>query len=344
MDRVSIHFLLVCLAIVIVIVYLVIQPFLGTLILAGVFAFLFQPMYQRVLRAMRGHEGIAAFLTTVFSIILVILPITFLGAQILKESGQLYSSLAGGTKAELLSTAEEGIATLRALFPIPQEFHVDIGHYVREALGGIVQNLGSFFSSVAKGAFMMFVFLVSLFFLLKDGGRLEEYVIKLSPLLDKDDEFIVRRLKLAVAAVVKGSLSVSILQGLLTGVGFAIFGMPNAVLWGSVAAVASLVPGIGTALVLLPAILYLFFSGHPIASIGLTIWGATAVGLVDNFLGPRIIGKGIQLHPLAAFLAVIGGLAFFGPLGFLLGPLSVSLCLALVEIYFSLRHQGKVKA
>lgn len=243
-----------------------------------------------------------------------------------------------------MAVVEEGVASLRSVFPIPDEFQIDIGHYVREGLGGIVQNLGAFFSSVVRGAFMMFIFLVSLYFMLKDGGKLESYIIELSPLRDKDDEFIVQRLKLAVAAVVKGSLSVGIIQGLLTGLGFAIFGMPNPVLWGSVAAVAALVPGIGTALVLLPAILYLFFSGHTGASIGLAIWGATAVGLIDNFLGPKIIGKGIQLHPLAAFFAVVGGLAFFGPMGFLLGPLAVSLCLALIEIYFSLRHKGNVTA
>lgn len=344
MDRVSIHFLLLCLAIVFVVVYLVVEPFLGPLILAGAFAFLFQPLYRRVLYLAYGHEGVAAFITTIFSIILVVLPITFLGAQILQESGQLYVSLANGGKAGLLSAVDEGVATLRSLFPIPEEFQVDVGHYAREALGGIVRNLGTFFSSVAKGIFMMFVFLISLYFLLKDGGRLEQYVIELSPLKDKDDEFIIRRLKLAVSAVIKGLLSVSIVQGALTGLGFAIFGMPNAVLWGSLAAVSSLVPGLGTALVILPGVLYLFFTGHVAASAGLAIWGAAVVGLVDNLLVPKIIGKGIQLHPLAAFFAVVGGLAFFGPLGFLLGPLSVSLCLALIEIYFSLRNQGKVKA
>ncbi len=341
MNRLSVHFLFLCLAIVLIVVYFVFEPFLGPLILAGVFSFLFQPFYRRVLRALGGYESIAALATTLCAIVLVVLPLTLIGIKILQESADLYASVTSGGREGLLVMIEDGIEQLRRIAPVPQEFHIDASQYVRQALGGIVQNLGSFFSSVARGTLMLFVFLVSLYFLLKDGRKLENYVIELSPLLDTDDEFIVQRLKLAVTAVVKGSLSISLIQGALTGIGFAIFGMPSPVLWGAAAALAALVPGIGTALILIPGVLYLFFTGSTQASAGLAIWGVVAVGLVDNFLGPKIIGRGIQLHPLAAFLAVLGGLALFGPLGFLLGPLAVSLFLALLEIYFSLRHKER---
>ena len=100
-------------------------------------------------------------------------------------------------------------------------------------------------------------------------------------------------------------------------------------------AITALVPGVGTALVITPAIIFLFLTGNTFGGVGLLVWGFTAVGLIDNFLGPKIVGRGMQLHPLAVFLAVLGGLAFFGPLGFLLGPLVMSVCVALVDMYSS---------
>ena len=116
-------------------------------------------------------------------------------------------------------------------------------------------------------------------------------------------------------------------------VGFWIFGVPNAILWGSFAAIAALIPGIGTALVLTPAILFLFARGEIFSAIGLLAWGVGVVGLIDNFLGPRLMGRGIELHPLIILLSVLGGIGFFGPIGFLLGPLIVSLFFALLDIY-----------
>ena len=109
--------------------------------------------------------------------------------------------------------------------------------------------------------------------------------------------------------------------------------MPNPVLWGLVAALAALIPGIGTALILIPAIGYLFFTGSTGAAIGLLIWGVVAVGLIDNFLGPMLVNRGVKIHPFLILLSIFGGLSFFGPVGFVLGPLIIALVFALLEIY-----------
>ena len=104
-------------------------------------------------------------------------------------------------------------------------------------------------------------------------------------------------------------------------------------LWGGAAAIASLVPNIGTALVLAPAIGFLYFGGEVGRAVGLAIWGVLAVGMIDNFLGPILINRGVRIHPLLILLSVIGGLGLFGPVGFLLGPLVVSLLFALLDIH-----------
>ena len=103
------------------------------------------------------------------------------------------------------------------------------------------------------------------------------------------------------------------------------------------AVIAALIPGIGTALVLIPAILFLFITGEMFSGVGLIVWVVVAVGLVDNFLGPKLVGHGMQLHPLIILLSVFGGIGFFGPIGFLLGPLAISLLFVLIDIYFSLK-------
>jgi len=136
-----------------------------------------------------------------------------------------------------------------------------------------------------------------------------------------------------VNSVVKGSLIVGVVQGVLTGVGFALFGVPNPALWATIAAIASLIPTIGTGLVLIPGISYLFLVGASSNAIGLIIWGVFAVGLVDNFLGPKLIERGVKIHPFLILLSVLGGIGLFGPIGFLAGPLILSWLFALLDMY-----------
>lgn len=335
------YFFIVCLTASLAVVYFIIQPFLTALILAAIFAFIFQPVYRRFMSMTRGRSGISALFSTLTAIVLVMLPITFVGTLILKEATDLYHDLAHGDTSGLIGVVESVLDQARTTITIPESFKVDFGQYIRQGLEIMVKNLGVIFSSFASMLVNAIVFLIAFYFFLKDGGKLKDYLVKLSPLDDKDDELIVTKLRLAISATIKGSLTIGLIQGTLTGIGFAIFGVPNPVLWGSVAAVAALIPGVGTSLVLIPGIVYLFLTGSLFGGIGLLAWGLLAVGLIDNLLGPKLIGEGMQLHPLAVFLAVLGGLAFFGPLGFILGPMAMSVCMALIDIYFSLKARDK---
>ncbi len=318
-------------------VYFIAKSFLGPLILAAVFAFLFQPIYQKFLSLLRKRESVAALATTLLAVILIMVPIALLGTQIFKESSHLYQSLVSEGGDGFVEVIENMINQIRTALPIPPEFELNLGQYVRQGLEVLIQNFGAVFSSLAKLMLNAFVFLTAFYFFLKDGHTLRKYLVALSPLDDRDDELIVLRLKLGVSAAIKGNLAIGLIQGVLTGIGFAIFGVPNAVLWGGVAVVAAFLPGIGTALIIIPAIIFLFLTGNTFSGFGLLVWGLVAVGLVDNFLGPKLVGHGMRLHPLAVFIAVLGGLAFFGPLGFLLGPLAMSVCLALIDIHGSLK-------
>lgn len=339
-NKQSQYFLFFCLILSIVFVIFIIRPFLAPLAVAGIFALLFQPIFLKLVNINKGRKSISAFLVTIFSVFIVILPIIFLGIMILKEATGLYRDLANSNEG-IIGALERVISNAKTVFPVLNNIELDFSKYVSQALEVFAKNIGTIFSSFAKITINSFVFLIALYFLLKDGRQLGKYLIELSPLDDKDDRFIVSRLKIAVHATVKGNLTISLIQGVLTGVGLAIFGVPNPVLWGGIAAITALLPGIGTTLVIAPAIFYLFFNDSFYNAIGLTIWGLTAVGLIDNILGPRLVGQGMHLHPLAVFVSVLGGMAFFGPLGFIFGPLALSICLALIDIYFSLKKNNK---
>lgn len=259
--------------------------------------------------------------------------------MILKEATELYKDLASGNSG-IVEQVETFFTNTKSEFPLLSNVDLNFSSYVSQGVGVVTKNIGAIFSSFFNIILLLSVFLIAFYYLLKDGDKFSKYIIELSPLDDKDDRFIIKRLKSAVHATVRGNLIIGLIQGVLTGVGFLIFGVPNPVLWGGISVITSLIPGIGTALVIAPAVAYLFISGNSIGGIGLAIWGLTAIGLIDNILGPKLLGQGMKLHPLAVFISVIGGIAFFGPLGFILGPLALSICLALVDIYFSLKKKN----
>jgi predicted PurR-regulated permease PerM len=197
----------------------------------------------------------------------------------------------------------------------------------------VVDNLGRIFSSTASLALGLFISLVALFYLLRDGKRFKKTIMEASPLADKYDEQIMDKIERAVNSVIRGSLFTSLIKGVLATIGFMIFGIDHALLWGTLTAIVSLLPGIGAGITIIPAVVYLLVVDKIGAAIGLGVWGVIVIGLVDNILMPIIVGQGFRVHPLFVMLSVIGGIMFFGPVGLFLGPLVIALFSALLEIY-----------
>ena len=320
-------------------------PYLTSLLLAVVFSVAFRPLHRwvsRIFSKKNQASSLSSFITMAILVVLVITPLIFLAKQIYTESENLYYGLTEeGQRAQLittLNTLSQTLSTKAAgIFPAYNFDNFNVTRYVQNFLEWSFANLDTIFSSVTKLAFQIFIMLFALFYLLRDGGKFKQSLISVSPLADQYDEKIFSKLKQAIRSVVVGSLAVSVIQGVLTGLGFFIFGVPNPALWGSFAVVAALIPGIGTSLVLLPGILYLFFASTHLHALGLLIWGIVAVGLIDNYLGPLLVNKGIHIHPFIILLSVMGGLVFFGPIGFIAGPLVVALLYALLEIYNTTR-------
>jgi predicted PurR-regulated permease PerM len=333
------YFLIALIGVSLVLTFFIFRPFLIVLILALVFAVVLQPLYRAVLRSMGTLPGLAAFLTMLLAVTCILVPLTFITKQIVLEAEHLHATLSETGERTYLDTALQSINDLvedvaPSLALSDAEISSSIDTYTKNALEWLVQNLGGAFGGITRFVLGLFVFMIALYYFLRDGARLKKTIIALSPIRDEDDAMVIERLETAINSVIRGSLTIALIQGVLTGIGFTIFGVPNSILWGVVAAFAALIPGIGTSLVLVPGVAYLFvLGGGGGPAIGLLIWSVVVVGLIDNLLGPRLVGRGMRLHPLIVLLAVFGGLSFFGPAGVFLGPLCISLLVALLSIY-----------
>lgn len=331
------YFLLALMTVVGVTVFYILQPFLAPVALAAVFAVVLQPVYQRVLGKVRGSQTLAALITLLICLILLLVPLVYFGVRLLGESQQLYASIGSGEwRVSLDSAVQTSGPWLDSYVPNAGEklaqLTASIDTYAKQGLEWLIGHLGVAFSGLSAFFLGLFIFFVTLYYLLRDGWRLSRYLVRLSPLTDKDDQLILSRLEVAVNSVVRGKLLIALIQGVFAGIGFAIFGVPNAVLWALVATIAALLPPFGTAVVTLPAALYIFLTGNPAAAVGLFIWG-TVAGVLDNVVGPKLMSSGTEQHPLLMLLAVLGGIALFGPVGVFLGPLTLSLFLTLLSLH-----------
>lgn len=321
--------------------FFIFQPYLNILVLAGMFAIIFNPFYQRLLKGLGGKlEGTAAILTVIFVVLIFGVPLGFLGVRVVNEAGMLYERLgdAAGTEEPVFGAMEP--STNPILRNAQEKFNGflttvsnDLDTYAQKTGDWFVENAGPFFQGVAQFTLGLFLWFLAVYYFLKEGHRIKGILVKFSPLSDRYDLEIVHRVVSSVKSVIGGSLIVALLQGVLAGVGFAVFGVPTPAIWGFIAVFAALVPTIGTALVTLPAVAFVLLTGHTVAGLGLLVWGVLVVGTVDNIVRPKLLERGVRVHPLTILLSVLGGLAFFGPVGFLTGPVIVSLLSEFLNIY-----------
>lgn len=306
-------------------------PFIGSIVIALTLVTIFNPIYKRLKRFFKGRESWASFATVLIVILLIIIPTFFLGTLVIKESSVIYLMLKEGSGEAYINNLNNIVNTKLQFISPDTSFDVKI--IFEKIVNFFVHNLAGVFSGVTGAFFSLFLSLMALYYLLRDGDKFKKIIIGLSPLEDKYDDEIFNRLSQTVSSVVNGSLLVALVQGVLSGLGFLFFGIPNPAIWGAIAIISALIPMVGTALVVVPGVIYLFSIGSTGAALGLLFWGAVIVGGIDNFLRPKLFERGINIHPFFILISVLGGLEFFGAVGFLLGPLLLSLMFSFLDIY-----------
>ncbi len=329
-KKLQLYFFITLLLVVFGLTLALFKPFIAPIALAFMTAIVVQPIDRRFLAYFNNRRTIAAVATLLFVLVVILVPLTVLVQQITVETYNFYTEIKKDGPDGIENLASYVIEPIQSFFP---GFNPDVHGTIDTFADSLVSNATRIFSSTASIGLGIFIAIIALFYMLRDGERFRKTIVELSPLADAYDNEIIERIERAVNSVVRGSLFTSLIKGLLATLGFLIFGVPHALLWGMLTAIVSLLPGIGAGLTIVPAILYLIAKESIGGAVGLGAWGFIVVGLVDNILMPIVVGKGFTVHPLLILLSVLGGLAFFGPVGLFLGPLVIALLSALVEIY-----------
>ena len=323
----STRFLVFLLTAAFVAVCILFAPYFAVFVLTLVFGVIFAPVYN-LLKKRIG--SVWASLVTTLAIAIVILgPVAFIVTQLALEA----SSIATTMQADVTSMDSVFTNVEKSITKVLPWANVDLEKYVESTLGWLTSQTASIFGGIASVGLMLFLSLFSVAYWFMDGEKLKRAIMIASPLEDVDTKNIFHALSASIHSVIKGKLMISGIQGIVAGLGFVIFGVPNAVLWATLTAICALVPNFGTAIAMVPIIAYLVLTGDMGGAVGLSIWGLVAVGLVDNILGPKLMSRGSDVHPVFVLLGVLGGISLFGAVGLFAGPLIVSFFFAVFTAY-----------
>jgi predicted PurR-regulated permease PerM len=324
--------------------YRILFPFFSTLAWAAILTIIFYPLFKRVNRLLRSQRAWAALAMTIAVTIAIVIPSGFLLNLIAKELLDIYKyseqAIADGKHMTFFQSLKQ--IGLVQRFTEVLDRYFDLSRInVQTLLLDNLQKLNIYVASQApkfiKGLsaiiLKFFLMTVTLFFFFKDGEEVLTTIKALIPLTAKERDNILKKMVEMIHATIYGGIVVALVQGGFGALGFLIVGLPAALFWGTVMALLSFMHIVGPFMVWVPAVIYLLFQGAYTKAVILGIWGSTLVSLSDNFLRPLIISGRTQIHPLLIFFSILGGLYVFGLVGFIAGPLVVTICLAIIDIY-----------
>jgi predicted PurR-regulated permease PerM len=320
--------------------YWVIGNFVVTLLLAAVLAGMAHPAYRRLRDRLGGRESLAAGTTVLLCLVIVIIPLgLFLGIVVgeavdVSQSARDWFTEQVGPTGELEQRLAED-PDLKQLLPYQDEIVAKVSEMAAKAGSFVAKRLALSVSGTAEFFMLMFLLLFAMYTFLIDGGGLLSGVLRFTPLTPTDRERLLGTFVSVGRATIKGSMVIGIVQGSLAGLSFWVAGIQGAVFWGSLMTVLSIIPGVGTALVWVPAVIFLVLNGQIGAAVGVGLWCALVVGTVDNLLRPILIGKDTQMPDLLVTLTTLGGLVVFGAPGMLIGPIIGALYMTVWKLWGS---------
>ena len=327
---------------------LIIWPFFGAVCWAVFIAIVFWPLHQRFVHGSHGRRNMAALASLTVILLIVILPLAMVIASITSEASVLVEKMRSGEIQigqyfqRMLDALPEwarsmlrrlGIGDLALLQQKVLATLSASGQVLTSRVVGIGQVTLDFIVA-------FFVMLYMLFFLFRDGEQLTNSISRAIPLHPQHTRRLLTQFATVVRATVKGNIVVALVQGALGSLAFWVLGLPGAVLWGAVMALLSLLPAVGAAMVWGPIAIYYFFTGDLVKGVGLALWGAFVIGLVDNVLRPILVGKDTRMPDYLVLVTTLGGIVVFGLNGFVIGPVIAAMFLVSWEMLAAARQQS----
>jgi predicted PurR-regulated permease PerM len=321
--------------------FLIVRPFLEAILWSMLLAFLLSPAQRAVAALLGGRAALTAVLLTVLTAVVLIAPGPLIAVAFASQAKDLFARLQKLVAAAGISGAGDlleiplvsrAIRWAEAMAPVSAEqVHGWLVSGAQALLQGLVALSGSFVVGALNALVGLGITLFLLFFFLREGDQMLAGAVRLIPMTPERRRHLIDHIGAVIRAVVFGSLLTALVQGVLVGVGFALVGLPSPVVFGAVAAVAALIPLIGTALIWVPAAGVLFLQGRWVAGLFLLGWGVGVVSSADNVVRPLFISGRAQISTLPVFLGLLGGVSAFGPIGLVVGPVVVALTLALLR-------------
>lgn len=314
----------------------ILLPFYGAILWATILAIVFAPVQRRLLAAMPGRRNLAALVTLLIIVGIVLLPLTLTAGSLANEASSLYERVQSGqlNLGRILQRFLEALPGWAS--SLLNQFGVDDAGDIQQRVTALLKEGSQFFASqavlVGQGTANLlisaFIMLYLLYFLLRDGGRLATRIKAAVPLRHEQKRALFEKFAVVVHAMVKGTILVAIAQGALGGLIFWLLGIHAPVLWGVVMAFLSLLPAVGAAVVWLPVALYLLATGAVLKGVVLIAFGAGVIGVVDNLLRPYLVGKDTAMPDYVVLISTLGGIVIFGLNGFVVGPLIAAMFIA----------------
>ena len=317
----------------------VIWPFRAPLFLAAVLAAVLQRPLGRLAAVLRGRRRTASALLTLGVLFVIVLPLGSIAAFALRESLVGLQYLRDELGVQSVQQLRSGSLPPRAEAMLDRVLQV--AHLTRaQVLDGIARVSDSLqaaapevLASSGRAAFHTGVMLLALYFLLLDGRRVVEWLWSVSPLQARQTQELMAEFRNVSHASIVGTAVAAVLQGVLMAVGMFIVRVPHALFFGLLTAVASFIPVVGTAIVWVPACIVLAVTGHPTSAIVLAAWSLIFVVGGEHVGKPLLLKGGVEMHTGLVFLGLLGGIAMFGLLGIIAGPLVMAFLLALLRMY-----------
>lgn len=314
------------------------QEFLMTIFMAALFSALTSPLYHRLLRTFNGRENAASLLTILIIVCLVLLPLSALIGVVVAQAIHVSQSITPWiqkfiAQPTIVSDFLHKTPYYEQLLPHRDMILQKIGGLVGNTSTLLINSLSSLTKETVNAAIMSIIMLYTMFYFLIDGKKLLYKILYYIPLENKDEQHLLQRFTSVARATIKGTLIIGIIQGALCGIGFALAGIPSPVFWGCLMAVLSIIPSVGTAIVWGPALLILILSKDIAGAVTIGISCGLIAGNADNLLRPRLVGKDTEMHDLFILFSTFGGIAMFGIIGIIVGPIIAALFVSIWEIY-----------
>jgi predicted PurR-regulated permease PerM len=322
--------------------YLIIKPYLIDIFLALVLFFTARPLYLGLCRLLWQRKALASALTCLILLLLILIPLfslmSIIASQALEFSSQVTRGMAGGQLWVWIAAKIDALKAYLAHLNLPlPPGDIQLEQIVRT----VVISSSSFIYNNAIGLIKGFTYffldlllvLFIAFFMFLQGDDFIAEIMKLSPLEASYNQLILQETEATIKATLWGTVIVALVQGILGGLGFLVFRLPEPAFWGTVMIPAAVIPIVGSAVIWGPAAIYLLFTGHIAAGVGLIIWGGVVVSIIDNVLKPILMKGGGSTPSIFILFSILGGITYFGMIGFILGPLILSFLLSLLRIY-----------